>query len=151
MFRHLRSRRDARQDVRRAQTRHRAFRGRAAASSGRRCPPPRLIGLPVSVTIPQIKGIRWRYCTRWDEQPAATLGMSLLRLGICRLKDWTGSAVDFVERGLKRIAQANGIAQVRRVWQGDLRILDHSFELSERQREEARAEMDAPARTLFLV
>lgn len=77
--------------------------------------------------------------------------MSLLRLGICRLKDWTGSAVDFVERGLKRIAQANGIAQVRRVWQGDLRILDHTFELSERQREEARAEMDAPARTLFLV
>jgi PRTRC genetic system protein E len=36
-------------------------------------------------------------------------------------------------------------------WQGDLRILDHTFELSERQREEARAEMDAPARTLFLV
>jgi hypothetical protein len=77
--------------------------------------------------------------------------MSLLRLGICRPPDWTGSAVDFVERGLKRIAQENGIAQVRRVWQGDLRILDHTFELNEREREEARAETDAPARILFLV
>ena len=151
MPRHLRSWRDARQDVRRSQIRCRANRGRAAASSGRRCPPARLIGLPLSVTVPQIKGIRWRYCARWDEQPAATLGLSLLRLGICRPRDWTGSAVDFVEHGLKRTAQTNGIAQARRVWQGDLRILDHTFELSERQREEARAEMDAPARTLFLV
>jgi hypothetical protein len=110
-----------------------------------------LIGLPLSVTMPQIRGIRWRYCARWDEQPAAVLGMSLLRLGICRPEDWTGSAVDFVERGLKRTAQTNGIAQVRKVWQGDLRILDHTFELSEREREEARAEMDAPACKLFLV
>jgi len=77
--------------------------------------------------------------------------MSLLRLGICRPEDWTGSAVDFVEKGLKRIAEVNGIAQVRRVWQGDLRLLDHTFDLSEREREEARAEMDAPARVLFLV
>ena len=151
MSRNLRCRRDTRQDVRCTQVRRQSNRGRAPASSGRCRLSPRLIGLPLSVTVPQIRGIRWRYCARWDEQPAAVLGMSLLRLGICRPEDWTGSAVDFVERGLKRTAQTNGIAQVRKVWQGDLRILDHTFELSEREREEARAEMDAPACKLFLV
>ena len=100
--------------------------------------------------MPQIKGIQWRYCTRWDEEPAAKLGMSLLRLGICRVDDWTGSAVDFVERGFKRLCQANEIHVARRVWQGDVQILDHICELSERERYEARAEMDRPAQTLFL-
>jgi pimeloyl-ACP methyl ester carboxylesterase len=61
---------------------------------------PRLIGLPLRVTIPKIDGIPWRYCTRWDEQPAATLAKSLLRQGICRLEDWSGSAVDFVRSEL---------------------------------------------------
>ena len=77
--------------------------------------------------------------------------MSLLRLGICRPQDWTGSAVDFVERGFKRLALVNGIDTVRKVWEGDIRILDHVFELSERDRYQARAEMDDPAQTLFLV
>jgi hypothetical protein len=30
-----------------------------------------VIGLPLDVTLPRIEGIRWRYCTRWDEGPAA--------------------------------------------------------------------------------
>src|SRR5579863_1302129 len=33
----------------------------------------------------------------------------------------------------------------------DLRIMDHLFELSERERNEARAEMDEPPQALFLV
>jgi hypothetical protein len=105
----------------------------------------------VPVTVPQIGNIRWRYCARWDEEPAANLGRSLLRLGICRPQDWTGSAVDFVERGFNRFCQANRIDDVRTVWQGDLRIMDHLFEVNERERNEARAEMDGPPRTLFLV
>ena len=40
---------------------------------------------------------------------------------------------------------------VRKVWEGDIRILDHMFEQSERERNEARAEMDDPAQSLFLV
>jgi hypothetical protein len=107
--------------------------------------------LPVQVTVPQIKGIRWRYCERWDEEPAAKLGMSLLRLGICSPADWAGSAVDFVERGFKRLAQVNGIDEVRKVWEGDIRILDHTFEQSERERYEGRAEIDNSAQSLFLV
>jgi hypothetical protein len=105
----------------------------------------------VQVTIPKIKGIRWRYCERWDEEPAAKLGISLLRVGICAPEDWTGSAVDFVERGFKRLAQVNGIDIVRKVWEGDIRILDHMFELSEQERHQVRAEMDDPAQSLFLV
>jgi hypothetical protein len=107
--------------------------------------------LPVQVTIPQIKAIRSRYCERWDEEPAAELGISLLRIGICGPEDWTGSAVDFVERGFKRLAQTNGIDTARKVWEGDIRILDHMFELSEQERYQARAEMDDPAQSLFLV
>ncbi|MGH7744366.1 MAG: hypothetical protein ACREQ5_06030, partial [Candidatus Dormibacteria bacterium] len=125
-------------------------RRRAADSSSRRCPAPRLIGLPLGVTVPQIKGIQWRYCTRWNEEPAAKLGMSLLRLGICTADDWTGNAVDFVERGFKRVCQVNEIDVVQRVWQGDVQILDYMFEQRERERDEARAEMDGPAQTLFL-
>jgi hypothetical protein len=107
--------------------------------------------LPLQVTIPQIKGIRWRYCERWDEEPAAKLGISLLRLGICGPEDWTGSAVDFVERGFKRVAHVNRIDTARKVWEGDIRILDHIFELSEQERDQARAKMDDPSQSLFLV
>ena len=145
-------RRNARQDVRQSHLQQ-----ADSEDDERLIPPagvslsPRLIGLPVQITIPQIEGIRWRHCERWDEEPAATLGMSLLRLEICRPRDWTGSAVDFVERGFKRFAQANGIDTVRKVWQGDIRIMDHMFELSERERDRTRAEMDDPAQTLFLV
>jgi hypothetical protein len=76
----------------------------------------------------------------------------LLRLGICTPGDWTGSAVDFVERGFKRFCKESGINTARRIWAGDLEILDHMFELNERQRHEVRAEMgDAAADLLFVV
>jgi hypothetical protein len=109
------------------------------------------MGLPLSVTIPRLNGIRSRYCTRWDEQPAAQLGKSLLRLGLCQLSDWSGSAVDFVERGFKRFCKANGAEDAAKVWQGSLRIMDHEFDLSELERHQVRAEMDHPAQVLYLV
>ena len=43
---------------------------------------PRLIGLPLPLSLPKLKGVRSRYCNRYDEQPAALLAASLLRLGI---------------------------------------------------------------------
>ncbi len=103
------------------------------------------------MTVPILKAIRWRYCTRWDEQPAAQLAKSLLRLGICDLTDWSGSAVDFVERGFKRFCKNNGAADCGRVWQGDLRIMDHEFDLTEREREQVQAEMEEPPQVLYLV
>ncbi len=112
---------------------------------------PRLIGLPLDVTVPTMSGIRWRYCSRWDEQPAAQLGKSLLRLGICHPEDWSGSAVDFVERGFKRFCKINNADEVRKVWEGDLRIMDHAFDLSEQERQQVKAEMTEPAKSLYLV
>jgi hypothetical protein len=109
-----------------------------------------LIGLPVQVTVPKLRDLRWRYCTRWDEGPAARLGSSLLRLGICRAEDWSGSAVDFVERGFKRFCKANGAEAAGRVWQGNLRIRDHMFEMTELERNQVRAEMGGSAEMLFL-
>ena len=110
-----------------------------------------MIGLPLDVTFPKLKGIRWRYCTRWDEGPAAVLGMSLLRLGICRANDWSGSAVDFVERGFRRFCSQNHAADAKRVWVGDLRITDSLFELTEQERNQAEAGREDVTDHLYLV
>jgi hypothetical protein len=110
---------------------------------------PRLIGLPISTTSPNLKGLRGRYCSRYDEEPAAHLGKSLLRLGICRPEDWSGSAVDFVERGFRRFCKQNGADEAKKVWSGFLRIMDHPFELTEQERNSA--EMDNPTKMLYLV
>ena len=110
-----------------------------------------MIGLPLKVTFPRLKGIRGRYCTRKDEGPAAVLGMSLLRLGICRSNDWSGSTVDFVERGFRRFCSQNGAADAKRVWVGDLRITDSLFELTEQERNQVEAEREGMTSHLYLV
>lgn len=110
-----------------------------------------MIGLPLNVTFPRLKGIRWRYCTRWDEGPAAVLGMSMLRLGICRPDDWSGSAVDFVERGFRRFCSRNRAVDAKRVWVGDLRITDSLFELTEQERNQVEAGREGMTDHLYLV
>ena len=110
-----------------------------------------MIGLPLDVTFPKLKGIRWRYCTRWDEGPAAALGMSLLRLGICRPTDWSGSAVDFVERGFRRFCSRNRAVEAKCVWVGDLRITDSLFELTEQERSQVEAEREGMTDHLYLI
>ena len=110
-----------------------------------------MIGLPLDVTFPRIGGIRWRYCTKWDEGPAAVLGMSLLRLGICRPTDWSGSAVDFVDRGFRRFCSLNRAVDVKRVWVGDLRITDSLFELTEQERNQVEAGREGMTDHLYLV
>jgi hypothetical protein len=76
--------------------------------------------------------------------------MSLLRLGICQSSDWSGSAVDFVERGFNRFCQQNGALQAKKVWVGDLRIADTLFELTEQERNQAEAGRDGATQQLFL-
>jgi hypothetical protein len=110
-----------------------------------------MIGLPILTTIPKIREVRWRFCTRRDEEPAAVLGKSLLRLRICQPADWSGSAVDFVERGFKRFCNKHGNQQVKKVWVGDLRIMDYIFDLSARERDEAEAEAEESKTVLYLV
>ena len=153
MSRSIRSRRNSRQGVRLAQIRSGRKRTRkpirTAQWSSRSAA--RVIGLPLDVTLPRLKGIRWRYCTRWDEGPAAVLGTSLLRLGICRPNDWSGSAVDFVERGFRRFCSQNRAVDVKRVWVGDLRITDSLFELTEQERNQVEAGREGMTDHLYLV
>lgn len=111
----------------------------------------RLIGLPLTITVPKLSDVPLRYCSRWEERPAAQLGKSLLRLGICEPSDWSGSAVDLVERGFKRFCLANGAEVAAKVWQGELRIMDHEFDLTESERQQVIAEMDEPTQLLYLV
>lgn len=101
--------------------------------------------------MPRLNGIRWRFCSRWDEQPAAELGKSLLRLGICRIEDWSGGAVDFIERGFRRFAKANGAEDAKRVWSGELRIADYLYPLSEPERNQLEADLDSSIEKLFLI
>jgi len=101
--------------------------------------------------VPRLTGIRWRYCSRWDEQPAAELGKSFLRLGICRIEDWSGSAVDFIERGFRRFAKANGADEAKRVWAGELRIADYLYPLSEPERNQLEVDSDGSVEKLFLI
>ena len=150
MSRSIQSRRDTRQSNRLVPIRAgRTFCGPAPSSSRRCHSAARLMGLPLGVSIARLKGVRWRYCTRWDEGPAATLGMSLLRLGICQPNDWSGSAVDFVERGFNRFCHQNGAPEAKKVWVGDLRIADTLFELTEQERNQVEAGREDATRATF--
>src|SRR5258708_2768650 len=57
----------------------------------------------------------------------------------------------FVERGFKRFCNEHGNQQVKKVWVGDLRIMDYIFDLSARERDEAEAEAEEPKTMLYLV
>ena len=153
MSRSIQSRGNSRQGVRLAQVRSGRRRARRPILTAQRRghSAARVIGLPLDVTFPKLKGIRWRYCTRWDEGPAAVLGMSLLRLGICRPNDWSGSAVDFVERGFRRFCSQNRAVEAKRVWVGDLRITDSLFELTEQERNQVEAGREGMTDHLYLV
>ena len=77
--------------------------------------------------------------------------MSLLRLGICQPNDWSGSAVDFVERGFNRFCHQNGAPEAKKVWVGDLRIADTLFELTEQERNQVEAGREGAIQQLFLI
>src|SRR5260370_21323233 len=147
MSRSFQGRRNDRQKARLAQVQSsQRLRGRSILAARRRSyPAPRLIGLPIATSVPKITGIRWRFCTRWDEEPAAVLGKSLLRLGICRPSDWSGSAVDFAERGFKRFCKQHGNQYWQKILVRDLPIMDYIFDLSPLQPDEPQA--DAEVRT----
>src|SRR5947209_5703398 len=144
----LQSRRTNRQDVRQTQVRPSSRKPPTTASRHSR-PSYRLIGQATPVTVPVLQRIPTRFCTRWDEQPAAALGKSLLRLGICRVEDWTGSAVDFVERGYKRFCKAHGAVDANRIWAANLGLIDSPFDRSEIGYYHAQAEMEKPPDCLF--
>jgi hypothetical protein len=75
----------------------------------------------------------------------------MLRLGICRPDDWSGSAVDFVERGFRRFCSQNHVAAAKKVWVGDLQITDSLFELSEQDRNQVEAEREGVTDHLYLI
>lgn len=153
MPRSLQSRRVARKRVELAQVRsRRSVARRALATSGRRGRSSyRLIGLPLATTIPNIKNIPWHYCARTDEQLARQLGKSLLRLGICNTRDWSGSALDFVERGFKRFCRANGGDDAKKIWDGELRITDCQFDSNGSYRGPFDPEPERESEVLYLV
>jgi hypothetical protein len=108
-----------------------------------------VIGQPVGVSLPRLNGVRLRYCSRSDEQPAAILAKSMLRLGISRVSDWSGSAVDFVARGLARYCRLNGGDTVSRVFSElYLRFLDDLMERTEYER--CQAEGTGPSSRFFV-
>src|SRR5215468_7273374 len=109
-----------------------------------------IMGAPLDVTLPRIRGIRPSYCSKNDEQPAVQLALSMFRLGIARVTDWNGSAVDCAAKALSRFCRAHGLATVSRVFpESTIRILDNLTERSEY--ELAQSGETAPSSRLFLM
>lgn len=131
----IRSRRNDRKSFRRSSSRKRKSANIASCGSSDRAY--RLIGLPVGVTVPTFKDLRYRFCTRSDEEPAAHLGKSLLRLGISGPSDWTGSAVDFIEKGLQRLWKESG-GQLADDWfDGSIVVMDTPIWYNDHERNQA--------------
>src|SRR5260370_17969903 len=111
----------------------------------------RVIGRPIAVTLPKLSGLRPRYCARTDEQPAAILAKSMLRVGISRVADWTGSAVDFVAAGLARHCRVNGLPAVSRVFpEACIRLLHEIVERTEYERSPSEIAVPKSKRLLML-
>lgn len=92
------------------------------------------MGTPLAVTLPRIQGIRPSYCSRSDEQPAVQLALSMFRLGIARVSDWNGSAVDCVSKALARFCRTHGMVTASRVFpESTVRLLDNVVERGEYQ------------------
>jgi len=73
----------------------------------------------------------------------------MLRVGISRVSDWTGSAVDFVATGLARFCRRHGLPQVSRVFpESSIRLVDEMIELSEYDRMQAEV---AERKKMFLM
>lgn len=114
------------------------IRRRAHLTDGRNDhPAPRLIGLPLPLTLPKLTGVRSRFCNRYDEHPAALLAASLLRSGFAQPSDFTGSAVDMVSRALARICEENGAREINEWMSCHVSIIDTLTEMSERDRAQA--------------
>jgi hypothetical protein len=99
--------------------------------------PLRLIGLPIASALPKLKGVRTHYCNRWDEQPAARLAASMLRLGIATSSDFAGSAVAMVNRALVRLCKQNGGDTINKSLECCVGFLDVIEPMSEYQRVQA--------------
>lgn len=110
----------------------------------------RVVGAPLAVTLPRIQGIRPGYCSKNDEQPAVQLALSMFRLGIARVSDWNGSAVDCAAKAVARFCRSHGLATVSRVFpESTIRILDNLTERSEY--ELAQSGETEPSTRLFLM
>jgi len=100
----------------------------------------RVIGTPIPLTLPKLQGLIPRYCSRSDDQTAAKLALSMLRIGVSRADDWKGGVVDFIAKGLSRFCQQNGSTTVARVFpESGIRIMDELLERSEVERSQTEA------------
>lgn len=108
-----------------------------------------MIGNPIAITQPRISGLIPRYCQRSDDQPAAKIATSMLRLGISRSQDWSGSPVDFVAKGLARFCRKHGSEVISRVYpESYIRLMDEIIERGEYERSQS-ADI-APSTRMFL-
>lgn len=132
----VRSRKDDREGVPPSHTqKHGSLRRRAHSTPSRVSPAaPRLIGLPQAFSLPKLTGIRPRYCNHWDEEPAAILAQSLLRLNIAKASDFNGSAVDMVKRVFLRVCEENGAARIREEFCCHVSVCDLPVDASEYER-----------------
>jgi hypothetical protein len=74
----------------------------------------------------------------------------MLRQGICQMKDWNGSAVDFLSKGLARFCHGHGLAIVSRVFpESTVQLLDEITERNEYER--SQSENIGSSSRMFLI
>jgi hypothetical protein len=110
----------------------------------------RVVGIAGGVTLPKLNGLKPRHTFRGDEEPAAKIGLSMLRLGLARIADWAGSPLDFVAKGLAHHCKANKIEQVSKVFEAaNIQLQDEMMELTDYQR--CQQEREEPSSRMFLL
>ena len=102
------------------------------------------MGAPIPLTLPKLQGLVPRYCSQSDDQTAAKLALSMVRLGISRADDWKGSVVDFIARGLARVCRQNGSEKIARVFaEAGVRFTDEILQRNEIERSQSEDSDDS--------
>lgn len=90
--------------------------GPSLSSEGRGVLPVRVIGAPVGLTLPRITNLPVMQVFRSDNQPAAKLALSMLRLDLIGLRDWSSNAASILKKGLTRYCDSQGLKTASRVF-----------------------------------
>lgn len=85
---------------------------------------PRLMGLPLAGTLPEIRRIEWYQTGNWYHRPLAAVGKRLLQHGHVRPSQWNGQVFDLVETGFRECLQRHGLSMTNRVWSGSFDLSD---------------------------
>jgi len=92
--------------------------------------PVRVVGAPVGLTLPRIVDLPFNHIFRSDDQPAVKFALSMLRLGLIRLRDWSGNVAALLKKGLTRHCEKYGLKAAKKIFsEGAISFIDELADL----------------------